>query len=79
MAKYADLGFPVLIMRGEHAPRPTRVIADMLPLLMPAARLAVIARAGHMGPLTHAREVNAAIARHIAETENARMAIAIPA
>ena len=36
---------------------------------MPAARLAVIAGAGHMGPLTHASEVNAAIARHIAEAE----------
>jgi hypothetical protein len=36
---------------------------------MPGARLAVVAGAGHMGPLTHASEVNAAIARYIAETE----------
>ena len=48
---------------------------------MPAARLAVIAGAGHMGPLTHASEVNAAIARHIDESEaRARFIdIAIPA
>ena len=65
---YADLRFPALIMRGEHAPAPTRLIADNLPALMPAARLAVIAGAGHMGPLTHASEVNAAIERHIAES-----------
>jgi pimeloyl-ACP methyl ester carboxylesterase len=66
---YADLRFPTLIMRGEHAPAPTRLIAEALSALMPAARLAVIAGAGHMGPLTHTPEVNAAIARHIADSE----------
>jgi pimeloyl-ACP methyl ester carboxylesterase len=63
---YTDLRFPALIMRGEHAPGPTRLIAEMLPTLIPAARFVVIAGAGHMGPLTHAPEVNAAIVRHIA-------------
>jgi len=67
---YAHLRFPALIMRGEHAPAPTRLIAETLPILMPAARLAVIAGAGHMGPLTHAPEVNAAIVQHIAESES---------
>jgi pimeloyl-ACP methyl ester carboxylesterase len=66
---YADLRFPALIIRGEHAPAPTRLIAETLPTLMPAARLAVIAGAGHMGPLTHAPEVNAAIALHIAGSD----------
>ncbi|HEY1438892.1 MAG TPA: alpha/beta fold hydrolase [Casimicrobiaceae bacterium] len=66
---YADLRFPALIMRGEHAPAPTRLIAETLPMLIPAARLVVIAGAGHMGPLTHASEVNAAITRHIAESQ----------
>jgi pimeloyl-ACP methyl ester carboxylesterase len=64
---YARLRFPVLIIRGEHAPAPTRLIADSLPSLLPAARLSVIPGAGHMGPLTHAAEVNALIVRHIAE------------
>ena len=68
-SRYSDLHFPALIMRGEHAPAPTRLIAETLPALMPAAGLLVIAGAGHMGPLTHASEVNAAIARHIAESE----------
>lgn len=65
---YADLRFPALIMRGEHAPAPTHLIAENLPTLMPGARVVVIAGAGHMGPLTHASEVNAAIERHIAES-----------
>ena len=66
---YADLRVPALVMRGEHAPAPTRLIAETLPMLIPAARLVVIAGAGHMGPLTHASEVNAAITRHIAELQ----------
>jgi len=67
LSAYAGLDFPALVMRGEHAPRPTRQIAEMLPDLLPDTRLTVIAGAGHMGPLTHAQAVNAAIAQHITE------------
>jgi pimeloyl-ACP methyl ester carboxylesterase len=67
--RYADLRFPVLVLRGEHAPAPTRLIAETLPALMSAARLTVVAGAGHMGPLTHAAEVNAAIGMHIEEAQ----------
>ena len=63
---YARLQFPVLIMRGEHAPAPTYFIAETLPNLLPNARVAVVEGAGHMGPLTHADEVNALIAEHLA-------------
>ncbi|WP_246641806.1 alpha/beta fold hydrolase [Paraburkholderia edwinii] len=66
---YAALRVPALILRGQHAPAPTRAIAERLPMLLPAARLAVVEGAGHMGPVTHADEVNAAIVRHIAETD----------
>jgi pimeloyl-ACP methyl ester carboxylesterase len=66
---YADLRVPVLVLRGEHAPAPTRHIAETLPTLMPRARLAVIAGAGHLGPLTHNAEVSALIASHIAGAE----------
>ena len=45
--------------------RATRLIAETLSGLMPTARLVVVPGAGHMGPLTHAPFVNAAIARHI--------------
>ena len=69
MSRYAGLRFPTLVLRGEHAPAPTRLIADALPGLMPAARVEVVAGAGHMGPLTHAKSVNAAIVQHIEESE----------
>jgi pimeloyl-ACP methyl ester carboxylesterase len=63
------LEFPVLVLRGERAPTPTRLIAERLTGLLPASRLVVIAGAGHMGPLTHASEVSAAIAWHIEEAQ----------
>ena len=66
---YTGLHVPALIMRGQHAPIPTRAIAERLPMLLPEARLAIVEGAGHMGPLTHADKVNAAIVRHIAEAD----------
>jgi pimeloyl-ACP methyl ester carboxylesterase len=66
---YRGLNFPTLILRGEHAPMPTRVIAEGLSQLLPANRLMVIDGAGHMGPLTHAPEVCALIVRHIVDAE----------
>ncbi|SAL41618.1 alpha/beta hydrolase [Caballeronia peredens] len=69
---YASLRVPTLVLRGEHAPAPTRLIAETLPELIPSAKLIVVPEAGHMGPLTHASAVNAAIARHI-ETHAARV------
>jgi hypothetical protein len=61
----------VLIMRGEHAPLPTRVIAEGLSHLLPACRLSSVDGAGHMGPLTHAAEVSALIVRHVEAAETA--------
>jgi pimeloyl-ACP methyl ester carboxylesterase len=66
---YRGLNMPVLILRGEHAPTPTRVIADGLSELLPSCRLMKIDGAGHMGPLTHASEVSALIVRHIVDAE----------
>jgi pimeloyl-ACP methyl ester carboxylesterase len=66
---YACLRFPVLIIRGGDAPGPTRLIADALSTLLPSARLAEIAGAGHMGPLTHAAEVNAMIIEHLTRVD----------
>jgi len=72
LAAHSVLRMPVLVMRGEHAPRPTRTIAEMLPSVLPDARLSVVDGAGHMGPLTHASTVSELIAAHIraAETQN---------
>jgi len=61
---------PVLVIRGEHALPPSRLIADMLLILVPSARLAVLRGAGHMGPLTHPADVNALIAGHLAEASD---------
>jgi pimeloyl-ACP methyl ester carboxylesterase len=68
---YRALKFPTLLLRGEHAPLPSRVIAEGLASLLPAPRLVVVDGAGHMGPLTHAPEVSALIVRHIADVEAA--------
>jgi pimeloyl-ACP methyl ester carboxylesterase len=62
---YRTITCPVLILRGERAPRPTRLIAEHLPQLLPASELVVVADAGHMGPFTHAPEVARLIAQHI--------------
>jgi pimeloyl-ACP methyl ester carboxylesterase len=66
---YRALKFPVLLLRGEHAPLPTRMIADRLSELLPASRLITVDGAGHMGPLTHAPEVSGLIVQHIAAAE----------
>lgn len=69
VAAYGALTFPLLILRGEYAPSPTRVIAEGLAQWLPASRIVDIAGAGHMGPLTHTPEVSALIVRHIVEAE----------
>jgi len=71
LAAYAELRMPTLVLRGEHAPRPTRIIAETLRQLLPAAHLAVIDGAGHMGPLTHADVVSSSMAVHIDAVESA--------
>ncbi|HJZ29788.1 MAG TPA: alpha/beta fold hydrolase [Hyphomicrobiaceae bacterium] len=65
----AELSLPVLVLRGEHAPMPSRLLAQHLSELLPAARLTVVAGAGHMGPVTHAAQVSALMAQHIATAE----------
>jgi pimeloyl-ACP methyl ester carboxylesterase len=66
---YRQLDLPVLLMRGENAPKPTRVITDYLFEVLPCGQLAEIAGAGHMGPFTHAGEVAALLAQHIEAAE----------
>lgn len=62
---YRALGVPLLLMQGEHAPAPTQVIARRLAAAMRPAETVTLHGAGHMGPLTHADAVAAAIARHL--------------
>jgi pimeloyl-ACP methyl ester carboxylesterase len=72
ISAYRTLTFPVLILRGERGPKPSRVIAEGLAELLPNGRLIVVAKAGHMGPLTHAQAVSPLIVQHIAITESAQ-------
>jgi pimeloyl-ACP methyl ester carboxylesterase len=59
----------VLIMRGERALKPSRIIAECLAELIPDSRLLVIDGAGHMGPFTHASKVAGLIVCHIVTIE----------
>lgn len=77
LAAYRGLAVPTLILRGEHAREPSRVIAEGLARVIQGTRLSVIAGAGHMGPFTHTAEVNQAIAAHL-ETAAAANDIALP-
>jgi pimeloyl-ACP methyl ester carboxylesterase len=65
LSAYSTLSCPVLIMRGEHSPKPTRVVAECLAELLPNSKLAVISGAGHMGPISHATEISELTAQHI--------------
>ncbi|HEX2257756.1 MAG TPA: alpha/beta hydrolase [Afifellaceae bacterium] len=56
---------PCLIVRGEQAPRPTQLMAEVLADHLPGATTALIRGAGHMGPLTHCSVVSGAIAEFI--------------
>ena len=66
LERYAALTCPTLILRGEHAPAPTRLLAEALARTLPQSRLQVVAGCGHMGPLTHADLVFPSIVSHIA-------------
>src|SRR5215467_2596301 len=65
---YRSLAFPVLVLQGEHAPTPTRMISRFLADLLANCQLIVVGGAGHMGPLTHAPEVSGLIVRHVMES-----------
>ncbi|MDJ0941879.1 MAG: alpha/beta hydrolase [Kiloniellales bacterium] len=62
---FRELDMPVLILRGELAPAPTRLVAERLRQALPDCRLETIAGAGHMGAVTHAEDVNAFIVAHL--------------
>ncbi|MBL9013439.1 MAG: alpha/beta hydrolase, partial [Myxococcales bacterium] len=53
-----------LLGGGKSQPAERQVLARLAEAL-PAARLVMFPELGHMGPITHAREVNAAIAAHV--------------
>lgn len=62
---FARIEQPTLLMVGERSPRAARRVVDRLFAAMPNAALEVVAHAGHLGPLTHARRVAARIGVHL--------------
>ena len=65
------LDCPVLVMRGEHALPPSRLLAETIARAMSDRPVECISGAGHMGPITHADAVNMCIAAHLAAAEAA--------
>jgi pimeloyl-ACP methyl ester carboxylesterase len=63
---YAVIRAPTLLLTGEKTPPAGQRVGAVLASALPSARLETVAGAGHMGPLTHAANVNARIAGHIA-------------
>lgn len=58
----ARLDMPVLLMRGTQTRQPAIAVFDILQRVLPQVQVLHFEGAGHMGPVTHAKAVNAAIA-----------------
>lgn len=58
---------PVLYMVGARSPASSRGVARLLTAALPDVRVVEFAELGHMGPVTHAQTVNAAVAEFLAE------------
>lgn len=65
-ADVAALRMPALFLSGAHTVRATRHLAQRLRAALPAASHVVLPDMGHMGPITHADEVNRSIVRFLA-------------
>ena len=64
-ATYATITAPTLILGGAKSPLTERRVVEKLGASLPHARAQLLPDAGHMGPITHAPLVNAAIAEHL--------------
>jgi len=69
---WRDVTAPTLLLGGEHSPVAARRILAHLSTVLPNARTRILDGAGHMGPISHAAEVNALVAAHIETTSAAR-------
>jgi len=66
-AQYAQLRAPTLLLSGEHTTPAERCVMTRLAQALPHNSRRIVAGAGHMGPLSHAAEVNAAIVAHLGQ------------
>ena len=59
------LAAPALVLCGERTTAPERRMCEAVAAAIPGASLVTIAGAGHMSPMTHAKEVAAQVAAHV--------------
>ncbi|HEX7150223.1 MAG TPA: alpha/beta fold hydrolase [Thermoanaerobaculia bacterium] len=59
---YAAITAPTLLLTGAHSPLTERRVVHNLAAALPNAKAVTFDGVGHMGPITHAAQVNAAIA-----------------
>jgi pimeloyl-ACP methyl ester carboxylesterase len=76
LAELTRIACPLLVMAGEYARPPSRLIAEEVAGAITGTPPECIRSAGHMGPITHADAVNARIAAHLAAAEAASPAAA---
>lgn len=65
LAAFATLDMPVLLMTGRHTTTSARGVATRLRRVLPRVKVIEFEAAGHMGPITHAPAVNAAIEKFL--------------
>ena len=75
LSAYRRITVPVLAMVGAATRRPPRAILDLLGTVLPDVHRREVAKAGHLGPLTHADEVNTEI-RAFLDAQEARAPLA---
>jgi pimeloyl-ACP methyl ester carboxylesterase len=64
-ATYATITAPTLVMGGADSPPTERRVVEKLGAALPHATVQFFAGSGHMGPISRAALVNAAIAAHL--------------
>ncbi|EYF05066.1 alpha/beta fold hydrolase [Chondromyces apiculatus] len=69
LATYATITAPTLLLGGARSPAFAGRILRKLAAALPAASLEILPDVGHMGPITHAPLVNAAILQHLTRHE----------
>ena len=69
---YRRMRVPMLLMRGEHSPRPAQLVAQKLARVCKPRMVETIAGAGHMGPFSHGESVNRAIVDHLLAVDRGR-------
>lgn len=66
-ATYAKIEVPVLLLCGGDSPPTERRAMEKLATALPLATIQIFPGVGHMGPISHAPLINAAISAHLAE------------